>query len=453
MTKWAPSLQADLKPVALQITESLERDIRSGALPPGTQLPTQRELAGHLGISLGTVTRAFNLARQRGLIEGTTGRGTFVSIFRHGPAQSNIIDLSHNFFLCETPDPAIRATLARMGAQAQMQTLFDYYQPPEGPERHRAAGAAWISRGDWKVEPARLVVCGGGQHALLCALASAAKPGATLLTESLTYPGVKWAAQILGLPLRGVEIDSEGLRPDSLEAICRETGAQLLYTVPTLHNPTAAIMSDARRRAIAGICRRRQVTIIEDDVYGFLAEDPPPPLAYYAPENSYYVTGLSKCLAPGLRVGYAVGPPGSSFRLAQAVRATMVEAPPLMAQLVSRWIEDGTVQRVIGWKREETRSRFDMARRIFGVPDTAVPAGHIWIPVPPPGRAEDVVARARGCGILINSAETFAVDQGAAPQAIRVCLGPESGSARLEKAMTTLAGLLGERTSAAVTVM
>src|SRR3546814_12138174 len=102
--------------------------------------------------------------------------------------------------------------------------------------------------------------------------------------------------------------------------------------MPTLHSPTAATMSPERRAAIAEVARRRKLTVIEDNVYNFLAPDAPPPLKSLIPEQCFYVTSLSKCIAPGLRVGSVVAPPTSRDRKMLAVRATAWTAPTALGE-------------------------------------------------------------------------------------------------------------------------
>ena len=95
-----------------------------------------------------------------------------------------------------------------------------------------------------------------------------------------------------------------------------------VYLIPTLHNPTTAVMPEARRREIADVARAHGLRIIEDDVHGLVPTDPPAPLATLAPELSYYLTSTSKTLAPGLRIAYVAAPPADVPRLAASLRAT-----------------------------------------------------------------------------------------------------------------------------------
>ena len=450
MTIWAPELAHRPGPRSQAIADALLEDIETGRLPPGARLPTHRELADRLGVAIGTVTRAYALAQRRGLLSGEVGRGTFVSraaaprgvaaTMTAGPAH---IDLSKNVLVRDTRDTRIFEALSSID-RFEFDHFLDEYQTAAGAARHRAAGAGWLrGRAGFEVAPERLLVTSGAQHAMTVVLATLTEPGDTILTEQLSYPGIRALANLLHVNLRGLPTDEDGLLPEAFEQACRERAGKVLYCIPTVQNPTASVMPDARRREIARVARRYDVPVLEDDVYGFLPEDAPPPLAAYAPEHVYYVTSTSKSIAPGLRVGYVVAPAASVERLSAAVRTTTWEAAPLMAEVVTKLIEDGSVDEIVGWKRREARARQGLAREILG--DFYIggpPSCHIWIQLPEPWRGSDFVAQARTRGVLVMPAEAFVVGRGSAPHAVRVCLGSTPDRAPLEKGLNVLADLL-----------
>src|SRR5258708_26760482 len=144
---------------------------------------------------------------------------------------------------------------------------------------------------------------------MILVMAAVAHPGDVVLTEQLTFYGMKSVAALLSLRLHGVAIDEDGLIPEALDAACRQLSPKALYCIPTLQNPTAATMPAERRQAVAEICKRHGVMLGEDDIYGFLSPNGPEPVASIHPETSIHVTSLSKRLAPGLPVGYMRAPP------------------------------------------------------------------------------------------------------------------------------------------------
>ena len=399
--------------LAAGILRTLERDIEAGHLAPRDHLPTHRELAEHLQGARGTVTRASALAQTQGLVTSVTGRGTFVA--SPPAAQEGIIDLSRNLVHREPRDPNVRAMLGSYGDVGKAMLLLDEEQDPAGAMEHRTVAAAWMRRPGFAPAAEVVVICSGVQHAMYTVLATIAKPGDLVLTESVSYAGIKAIAALAGLRLRGLPMDSEGIDPQEFEDACRR-GARILYTTPTLHNPTTITMSARRRQEIARVAETYQVAVLEDDVYGFLAPGSPAPLASFAPANTYYLLGTSKSIAPGLRIGYAVCPRGMQQRVANTVRTTIWEISPLMSGLLTKWIQDGTADRTIALKRAEVSARHELAKRILS--QTKPPAHttpHWWIALPDAWRAEDLTEECRKRGVGITPASAFAIDRDNVP--------------------------------------
>ncbi len=436
---WKPKLIKG-KHLADKILRALEADIEAGQLAPGEQLPTHRELAEHLKVALGTVTRAYALAQAQGLVTGTTGRGTFVA----SPplAQDGIIDLSRNLVHREQRDGNVRAMLRTYGDVGKAMLLLDEEQDPAGVLEHRTAAAVWMRRPGCAPAADQMVICSGVQHAMHTVLATIAKPGDMVVTEAVSYAGIKAIAALSGLQLRGLPIDSEGIDPQGFEDACRG-GAKILYTTPTLQNPTAITMSAQRRQEIARIAETHDVTVLEDDVYGFLAPEAPVPLAAYVPANTYYLLGTSKSIAPGLRVAFALCPRGMQQRIANTVRTTIWETSPLMSGLLAQWIQDGTADRIIAFKRGEVSSRHELAKRILSQttpPPQTTP--HWWIALPEAWRAEDLTEECRKRGVGITPAAAFAVNRDDVPKAVRVCLAAVATRQRLQDGLQIIKEVL-----------
>ncbi len=419
----------------------------------GERLPTHRDLAWKLGVTVGTVTRAYAEAERRGLVAGEVGRGTFVR--EHGseslPAlpptetDGSFVDLTRNFPPDAPTNRVIADTIAEIGARGDVGSLLRYATPP-GQAAHRLAGAQWLQRRSIKADPEQVVIASGAQHGMLLAMSALARPGDVVLTEQLTFYGMKSLAAMLSLRLHGVAIDEEGLRPDALEAACRQMQPKALYCVPTLHNPTTAILSPERRQAVAEICRRYGVTIVEDDVYGFLPEPAPAPLATLAPDITVFITSLSKSVAPGLRFGIVHAPAAITDRLIGALRSTTWMATPLTAEVAARLIRSGAAAKLADWQREEAIARQAIARRLFGNAEYAShPASfHIWLKLPEPWRREEYTAQARRRGVGVAPADAFAVGRGPVPHAIRIGLSAARDRAQLERALSVLAAILRE---------
>jgi DNA-binding transcriptional MocR family regulator len=452
MTMWTPDIQLRSGPRYLAIAEALAEDTGGGRLRPGTRLPTHRDLADRLGVTVGTVTRAYAEATRRGLVSGEVGRGTFVRAAARPPAlpahaaDTTLVDLSANL-PPGSAAPAEAATLARtLSALARRKDLGRLlaYPPEGGALEHRAAGAEWVRRAGFAVTADRVLVTSGSQHGMTAVFASLFAGGDVVATESLTYPGMKTLAGLLALRLHGVAMDEHGLRPDALRAACRSRRPKALYCVPTLQNPTTAVMPVERRQEIAAIAREYGVLIVEDDVHGRLLARPVRPLSTFAPDISVYVTGTAKVLAPGLRVGFIVAPAALGPRIAAGIRGTTWMAAPLMAEIASRWIEDGTAESILARKRKDAGARYRVARRALdrfamqAHPD----AYHLWLSVPRPWRADGYADAARRAGVAVTPASAFAVGRGATPEAVRLCLGAAADKEVLARALGILTGLL-----------
>jgi DNA-binding transcriptional MocR family regulator len=454
MTSWSPVLdRTDDLPLYVALADRLAEDVDSGRLAGGTRLPTHRDLADALGVTIGTISRAYAEAARRGLVTGEVGRGTFVR--GRGGAQERsprttgepgLVDLSQNH-PPPPADPALRrrieSGLVALTRRTDLGGLFEYPKDGGRPE-DREAGAEWIGRVGLSARPEDVLVSAGSQHGITTVLATLLAPGDLLLTEDLTYAGLKSVAALLHLKVRGLAMDGEGLRPDAFEQACRTGSPRALYLVPTLHNPTVATLSEERRKAIAGIARRHGVVIVEDDIHALLPAKRPLPVAALAPELTYYLMSTSKTLAAGLRVGYLLGPSGMFARLADSLRATAWGASPFMAALATDWIRDGTADALVADRRQCARERQERARAAWkGARFAGDPASfYVWLQLPEPWRSDTFAAELRARGLAVTPAETFLVGRGPVPHAVRICLGAAKSEAALERGLQAVAEAL-----------
>lgn len=453
MTMWLPELDGRKRPVYRAIADAIDEDVQKGTLRAGTRLPPHRDLADRLGVTVTTITRAYTEATRRGLIAGHVGRGTFI----RGTAQTDDepqdgpLDLSINILM---PDKEVAVLEKHLFARRVLPwTQLLGYVPARGHFRHRQAMAAWLSTCGFLADPERIVLTAGAQHAVAVALTAVTKPGDTLLVEELTYSGARLLAQQIGLRLRGIAMDAEGLRPEALEAAIRATRARVLYCMPRLQNPTSAVMPERRRRQLAAIAEKQKLVVIEDDTYGFLSPEREP-LAALLPARTIFVTSLSKSLFPGLRLGCAVPPASLVDKVTSAVWATMINTSPIGADIMSSWIEDGTAARIADWKRHEIAARQQMARRLLQGErlQTQPSSPHIWLQLPAKWDSDTFTAHARSRGVVVNAAHEFAVTD-VHPRGIRLCVGTPRTRAGLEQALSRVADTLRDRVPASRVVV
>jgi len=452
MSNWTPRVERPDGPLYLAIAEQISDAIERGELTPGARLPTQRDLASQLGISIHTVSQAYAEAERRGLVIGEIGRGTFVRtganageapfvLDRRSPA---VVDLSINRPVYDqVHTERTRETLIDLGERGDMSAML-VCRPIAGLDRHRAAGALWLRRRGLEVAPERVLICNGAAHGLLAVLATLCRPGDRVMTEALVDHGIIGLADLLHLQLDGLPIDAEGIIPDAFEAACRETEARVLCTTPTLNNPTVALAGAERRRAIAAIAERYGVAIVEDDVYGRLVPDGPAPLWTWLPGQTYYVTSFTKTVVAGLRTGYVVAPADMVPRLIRRVRVTSWMATPLVAELATQWLHDGTAEELVQWQREQLAARHAVVDEVLsGFTYVRHPhALHLWLTLPEHWRAEAFVSEARLRNVAVTPAEPFAVGGGRIPNALRISVGAARTMAQLRQGLEILADML-----------
>jgi DNA-binding transcriptional MocR family regulator len=443
----------------LEVSRALQEKVRSGIYPPGSRLPPQRELAVELGINVSTVSRAYKELQARGLIVASKRRGSIV-IGGAMPAVSarsaqgtngesasiGVIDLTVN----RPATGEFLTQLARTMPSVVRDSRFpetQEYQPPQGPDWARAAGARWMAAPGFAPTPDNVVVTSGAQHGLYAVLSSLMGHEGVILSDRLTYYGLKALAPVFQFELVGIPSDHDGLLPDQLEDACRRMRVKAIFTVPNLQNPTVVTMSFARRTALVEIARRHHIAIIEDDVYGPLMRTRLPTIASLCPELTFHVSSTSKILAPGLRVGYVLTPPNGAALAAEAVRTTAWMPAPLSTLIATRWIENGTAQTILDALRTELSARQALARDLL--PNEYLNSDpacmFVWLRVPEPWRSDDFAANALARGVNTMPASAFAVDRATAEHGVRINLACATSREQLAGALQTVAQTLRDR--------
>lgn len=440
---WLPRLALRGGPRFLQIADALQAAVEEGALKPGDRLPPQRQLAAQLDVDLTTITRAYDEARRRNLLEGRGARGTYVAAPK--VELNAILDLSMN-----TPPPPdgvdfddlLKQGLSQVLMQADSALLMTYHLAG-GSDSDRKAGALWLAPMFGALDAQQLLVCPGAQAAIAALILALSEPGDVILAEPASYPGLRAASMQFGRRLVAVEADQHGMLPAKLEQACRQHKPALVYLNPTLQNPTAVTMPQRRRKEIGGIARRCKVRIIEDDPYWLLADAPPPPIATIAPEQVAYISTLSKCLTPGLRVAFVlISDPQERERFLAALRSFALMAAPLTAALATQWILDGSAFRLMEGIRKEARLRHRMARDILAGRYSGAGDGlHVWLELPAYWNATQL---AHAAGIAFTPAQAFATGS-AAMNAIRISLGSIKDRGHLQAGLQRLSHLLARR--------
>ncbi|PLM48534.1 PLP-dependent aminotransferase family protein, partial [Klebsiella pneumoniae] len=405
--------------------------MRSGQLPAGSRLPTHRTLAAGERISLATATRVYRELEEMGLVSGETGRGTFVRDLSlppgHGVDQqvvaADVVDLNFNYPSLPEQGDALREALRQLAMAGDIDSHLRY-QPHAGRLAERDIIARHLTCQHFAPDAENVLIVNGAQHGLAVTVMGLLRPGDVVAVDALTYSGFKALAALYHLELAAIPCRPEGPDLQALHTLCQQRRVRAVYTMPTLHNPLGWVLNTGQRQALADLARQHDLLIIEDAAYARLVSHPPPPVVSYAPERTVYVTGFSKNIATGLRVGVVISPPRYRPEIERAIRATTWNTPTLISSLICAWIEDGTVARFETQKRQDARQRQQVAREVLcGLPVVSHPDSYfVWLPLGEESRADRLANALMERRISVSTAEPFCVSA-TIPQALRIALG------------------------------
>ena len=437
---WRPSRAAlGAGPLYLALAAALERDVRSGALPPGTRLPPQRELADFLDIDFTTVTRAYGVCRAKGLVYGVTGRGTFVASAPalDEDAGEGVVDLGVVQAFSEVGATAVVEAAQTVLARESARRLFTYGDR-DGLRRHRVAGRQWLARCGVETPEDLIAVFPGVQGALSTALLSVFGVGDALAVDPFTYGNLLAFACLAGVRLVPVADDAQGMRPDALDAATRR-GVAGVFLMPNCANPTTHTLSERRKDDLAAVAARRGLLVLEDD-----ASLRPPAfrgrtLFARLPESTVYLSGTTRLLAPGLRATYVAAPAAVRDRFFAGLHHAAIKASALDAEILGELVLSGAAESVLAAKAKEAAKANRLFDDIFGVPGEDKVRLFRTLPLRgTSGRGPEVERACLSAGVRVFHSDRFAVARGAREAFLRVSLCSSGGLGRLRRGLATL---------------
>ncbi|AFL52593.1 DNA-binding transcriptional MocR family regulator [Sinorhizobium fredii] len=424
-TTWLPDIQQGHGPLYARIADQIEQAIGNGALPVGTKLPPQRNLAFDIGVTIGTIGRAYNIVRERGLVSGEVGRGTYVLDHPESrpPEQADPLTTSLagtrpivappgklRFDSTAAPDIGQGDILARLLGDISREHHADIASYARNfPDHWFEAGAQWLASGRFRPAPECIVPTLGAHAAVIAVISAVTSPGDRIAFETLTYSQVSRSAGLIGRRITLMASDEFGLIPEDFERVCAQQHPKLAFLMPSAQNPTVAIMPFERRQAVAEIARKYGVWLVEDNLYGSMTGDPIPLLAELAPERTFLVGGLSKSVAAGVRGGWVACPPHFSQRIRIAHKMISGGLPFLLAELCARLVLSGAASSLRGRGVEEIGERVAMAREIFaGFEFNSHPkVPFLWLKLPEPWLSGTFKQAALQEGVLIDDEDEF----------------------------------------------
>ncbi len=427
MTTWLPNLSEGSGPLYVRLADQIESDISQGVLPAGSKLPPQRDLAFDIGVTIGTIGRAYGLVRERGLVSGEVGRGTFV--LERDSGQHNSVP--------DAPQPAFEGTRRSIAAMSSGRLIMDSTSAPDlgqgetigrflaeivadcpekivdytrtWPSEWREAGARWLASGGWAADPQTVAPTVGVHASALAILAAMTSPGDKIVFEQLTYSSIARSANLMGRRSIVVKLDAQGPDPEDFERLCAQQHPKIAFFIPSLHNPTLTIMPSGRRREIAEIARRHNVWLIEDSIYGALLDEQQEPISALLPERTFHIGGLSKAVAAGVRGGWVACPANLAPRIQVAHKMVTGGMPFLLAELSARLVLSGAADSIRQGSRNEIEAREAMVRQAFAGLEfvSHKRAPFIWMKLPDPWLSATFKQAAASERVLVDDEDEY----------------------------------------------
>lgn len=383
--------------LAEQLSAQFSARIRNRLLPPGSRLPSVRDCARRYGLSTQTVVAAYDRLQALGLVEARAQRGYFVRAPGDTPvlarpsatqtdaaapmlAPTHATALVRGMFhqmgagaavaLRGAPgsgvlpaawleSAALGAALRRIARANELGQASLHYGDPLGDLALREALSRQLAGLSLQVLPQQILTTNGASQALDLVLRALTRPGDAVLVES---PG--WAMQFAqmahhGLKLLPVPRGADGPDLGTLEQLARAHAPRLFVCVSVLHNPTGQSLSAASAHRVLQLAQRHGFQVVEDDVYAALAEPSSPRMSVLDQlQHTIYLSGFSKILAPGWRVGFVAAAPAVIDRLIDQKLLAVLTTPTLTERVLAHVLGQGQLRRTT----QQVRDRLDTAR-------------------------------------------------------------------------------------------
>ncbi|MBP3654813.1 MAG: PLP-dependent aminotransferase family protein [Oscillospiraceae bacterium] len=452
---WKPDKSKLQPPYYRALAEDLEQKIRSGQLQAGTKLPPQREIADYLDLNYTTITRVYDICKKKGLIYGTTGRGTFVAPHagQHAAVTETdeadgAIELGVINGFGEYSDLVEKATSAVV-ARGYLRNLYEYSQPTGHPHQ-LAAGVRWMEQLGTHTDAAHTAIFSGAQNALTVALMALFSPGDKIAVDKYTYPNFIELAKLLHLVLIPVDMDEQGMLPAALQKQCASNKLKGIYLIPTCANPTAITMPLERRKALAEIIRRNGLILIEDDIVAWMLAaggQVLPSMFDIMGGESVYICGMTKSLCPGLRIAYMTYGEAFRERILHALVNVNIKTSSFDAEVITELILNGDAYQITRRKYELAEKTCRLYDRYFPdhSPNSEAVSYYKWIPIRTDAPAEGIEGELLERGVHIYHSSRFVVGTEEPRAYLRVALCSAGSARKLERGLKILKGYLTEK--------
>lgn len=392
---WKPDKKSDT-PMYLQIVEYICNKISNGDWLIGSQLPSQRKLATLFEVNRSTIVTAMDELMSRGIIKSEFGGGTKIvsntwSLLMSTQTPDWNKYIKAGLFQANTPTIQIINRLEfdnyiRLGTGELSPKLFPHemmktvlnrlsnhiyslnYLEPLGLFELRQEISCRLAHYGINAPPSCILITSGSLQALQLISICMLKTGSTVFTEAPTYLKSLQVFQSAGMTLSGIPMDRNGIKywmmDNSIQPMKKHLYNQLLYTIPTFQNPTGMLMSAERRDDLFQFCQNNRLPVIEDAAYSELWIDKEPPLSLKSLDTNgmvLYLGTVSKTLAPGLRIGWIVGPESVVERLGDAKMQVDYGASSLSQWVLTEFLKSGLYDTYLTELRAQLKTRRDNA--------------------------------------------------------------------------------------------
>ncbi|WP_029192280.1 PLP-dependent aminotransferase family protein [Paenibacillus harenae] len=440
MIDWKPDDTSEA-PLYRQIRDFLRNKIALGEWTVGTKIPSQRTLAERFQVNRSTIVSALSDLIAEGLLEGNGKAGTkvinnawsllaaspppdwsaYVQAGTYYPNQPAVQHINR----AEFQEGMIRLGTGELSPEllpsGQMRRIFDNgsvnpfslgYEEPKGSLYLRTKIAEHLRGRGIQTSSSNILVVSGSLQGLQLISMGLLEKGSSILVEKPSYLYSVHVFQSNAMRFIGVPMNEEGIRTNLISRYKRGYNASLLYTIPTFHNPTGLLMPEPRRQELMKVCAEEGLPIIEDDAYGELWFDSPPPLPLKARDPNalvLYLGSFSKTLSPGLRIGFVVAPEPVIDRLADIKMQHDYGSSSLSQWAASEWLGTGLYREHLIKIRAQLKNRRDLTVQLLQtfmseLASWTVPSGgfYIWLRLTVEVPMQTLFERAMKAGILLN---------------------------------------------------
>jgi len=440
--------EASETPLYRQLYDRIAESIHSGQLRNGERLPATRELALQLGLNRTTVSAAYTLLEEEGLLKGHVGRGSFVNFLM--PAEDRISFASSRPAEDHFPLAEFQETCREVISSPEASSILQLGSPSGyGPLRQYLLDEARLCGEAGPDDD--VLITNGCQQALDLLQRALVSAGEGVVVEDPVYHGLKNVFIRGGARLFGVPMTGNGVDPEQLARVVSRERPKVLLVTSNFQNPTGTTLPLESRQAVLGMAREFGAVLVENNIYGDLRyEGAPLPSIKQLDGSSGTVLlrSFSKIAFPGLRVGWVIAPRAVIARLAEAKQWCDLHTDQLSQAILLRFAVSGRLATHAANVRAAGAVRL---RAVLAACEKHLPAGtqftrpsggmSLWVKLPEPLDASELLSRAEQEKVTYLPGRYFSVAQ-FDPGTLRLSFGGlppaqiEAGLAALGKVFT-----------------